>query len=98
MRIGVLASGGGTNLEAILRAGLPVVTVVVDRPCGAAAVAEAAGVPVYLRAPTVSVADAFIGGLADTVLAALARAPGVETAAGGRRCEACWTRCPARAA
>ncbi len=45
MRIGVLASGGGTNLEAILRAGLPVVTVVVDRPCGATAVAEAAGVP-----------------------------------------------------
>ena len=45
MRIGVLASGGGTNLEAILRAGLPVVAVVVDRPCGATAVAEAAGVP-----------------------------------------------------
>lgn len=45
MRIGVLASGGGTNLEAILREGLPVVVVVVDRPCGATAVAEAAGVP-----------------------------------------------------
>ncbi len=45
MRIGVLASGGGSNLEAILRAGLPVVAVVVDRPCRATAVAEAAGVP-----------------------------------------------------
>jgi phosphoribosylglycinamide formyltransferase-1 len=45
MRIGVLASSGGTNLEAILAAGLPVVAVVVDRPCGATAVAEAAGVP-----------------------------------------------------
>ena len=45
MRIGVLASGGGTNLEAILRAGLPVAVVVVDRPCGATAVAEAAGIP-----------------------------------------------------
>ncbi len=45
MRIGVLASGGGSNLEAILRADLPVVLVVVDRPCGATAVAEAAGVP-----------------------------------------------------
>ena len=45
MRIGVLASGGGSNLEAILRADLPVVAVVVDRPCGATAVAEAAGVP-----------------------------------------------------
>ncbi|MDQ6727854.1 MAG: phosphoribosylglycinamide formyltransferase [Actinomycetota bacterium] len=45
MRIGVLASGGGSNLEAILRAGIPVVIVVVDRPCGATAVAGAAGVP-----------------------------------------------------
>ena len=35
MRIGVLASGGGTNLRAILEADLPVVVVVVDRPCGA---------------------------------------------------------------
>ena len=45
MRIGVLASGGGTNLQAILQAGLPVVAVVVDRPCGATAIAEAAGIP-----------------------------------------------------
>ena len=45
MRIGVLASGGGTNLGAILQAGLPVVAVVVDRPCGATVVADAAGVP-----------------------------------------------------
>jgi phosphoribosylglycinamide formyltransferase-1 len=50
MRIGVLASGGGSNLEAILRAGLPVVAVVVDRPCRATAVAEAAGVPAELVA------------------------------------------------
>jgi phosphoribosylglycinamide formyltransferase-1 len=42
----VLASGGGSNLAAILDAGLPVVVVVVDRPCGAIGVAEAAGVPV----------------------------------------------------
>ncbi len=53
MRIGVLASGGGTNLEAILQAGLPVVAVVVDRPCRATAVAEAAGIPsrVVARGP-----------------------------------------------
>jgi len=53
MRIGVLASGGGTNLEAILHAGLPVVAVVVDRPCRAATVAEATGIPapVVLRRP-----------------------------------------------
>ncbi len=42
----MLASGGGSNLGAILEAGLPVVAVVVDRPCGATGVAEAAGVPV----------------------------------------------------
>ena len=44
-RLGVLASGGGSNLAAILRAGLPVVVVVVDRECPAVAVAEKAGVP-----------------------------------------------------
>jgi len=48
LRIGVLASGGGSNLEAILQAGLPVVAVVVDRPCAAVAVAAAAGVPAEL--------------------------------------------------
>jgi phosphoribosylglycinamide formyltransferase-1 len=45
MRIGVLASGSGTNLEAILAAGLPVAVVVVDRPCRATDVAAAHGVP-----------------------------------------------------
>jgi phosphoribosylglycinamide formyltransferase-1 len=45
MRIGVLASGGGSNLEAILTAGLPVAVVVVDRPCRAIELAEQAGVP-----------------------------------------------------
>jgi phosphoribosylglycinamide formyltransferase-1 len=44
-RIGVLASGSGTNLDAILDAGLPVVAVVVDRPCRATEIAEAAGLP-----------------------------------------------------
>jgi len=43
-RLGVLASGGGSNLAAILAAGLDVTVVVVDRECGATAVAEAAGV------------------------------------------------------
>ena len=42
----MLASGGGSNLASILEAGLPVVAVVVDRPCGATGVAEAAGVAV----------------------------------------------------
>jgi len=44
-KIGVLASGAGSNLEAILAAGLSVAVVVVDRPCPATELAEAAGVP-----------------------------------------------------
>jgi len=43
-RLGVLASGGGSNLAAILSTGLSVAVVVVDRECGATVVAEAAGV------------------------------------------------------
>jgi phosphoribosylglycinamide formyltransferase 1 len=48
VRIGVLASGSGTNLEAILRAALPVVVVVVDRPCRAQQIAEESGVAAEL--------------------------------------------------
>lgn len=44
MRIGVLASGSGTILEAILDADLPVVVVLVDRPCRALDVAGSRGV------------------------------------------------------
>jgi phosphoribosylglycinamide formyltransferase 1 len=43
-RLGVLASGSGTILEAILGAGLLVRVVVVDRPCRAIEVADRAGV------------------------------------------------------
>ena len=46
MRIGVLASGSGTILQAFLDANLPVVVVIVDRPCAAIERAAAAGVPV----------------------------------------------------
>jgi phosphoribosylglycinamide formyltransferase-1 len=45
VRIGVLVSGSGTILEAILDAGLPVVAVLTDRPCRAVEVATAAGIP-----------------------------------------------------
>jgi phosphoribosylglycinamide formyltransferase-1 len=45
MRVGVLASGSGTILRAILEAGLPVVVMVTDRPCDATAIAEEFGVP-----------------------------------------------------
>lgn len=40
----MLASGAGTILESILDAGLPVAVVVVDRPCHATKIADAAGV------------------------------------------------------
>ena len=45
MRLGILASGSGTNLGAIVDAGLPVAVVIVDRPCRATEVAASAGVP-----------------------------------------------------
>lgn len=46
MGIGVLASGSGTILAAILESGIDVSVVVVDRRCRATDVAEGAGVPV----------------------------------------------------
>lgn len=48
VRVGVLASGSGTILQAILESGLPVEVVVVDRGCDAAQVARRFGVPVEL--------------------------------------------------
>ena len=45
-RLGVLASGTGTVLRAILDAGLPVEAVILDRPCPAADLATGAGVAV----------------------------------------------------
>jgi phosphoribosylglycinamide formyltransferase-1 len=45
-RLGVLASGGGTILQAILDAGIAVGVVVLDRPCAAAEIAAQAGVDV----------------------------------------------------
>jgi phosphoribosylglycinamide formyltransferase 1 len=45
VRIGVLASGSGTILEAIVADDLPVRLVLVDRPCRAVEVAGAADIP-----------------------------------------------------
>jgi phosphoribosylglycinamide formyltransferase-1 len=45
-KIGVLASGSGTILQSLVDARLPIVVVVVDRQCGAIALARAAGIPV----------------------------------------------------
>jgi phosphoribosylglycinamide formyltransferase 1 len=47
-RIAVLASGSGTNLQAMLDAELPIVVVVADRPCGALGVATEAGITTAL--------------------------------------------------
>lgn len=49
MRVGVLASGSGTILEAMLRRGdLPIEVVLVDRECPAIDIARESGVPVEL--------------------------------------------------
>ncbi len=48
VHLGVLASGSGTILEAILAAGLPICVVLADRPCRALQVARDAGVPAEL--------------------------------------------------
>lgn len=50
MRVGVLASGSGTILEAILEYGIPLEVVVADRPCRALDVADDAGVAAELVA------------------------------------------------
>jgi phosphoribosylglycinamide formyltransferase 1 len=47
-RLGILASGTGTILRAILESGLAVEAVILDRSCPAADVAEQAGVPVEI--------------------------------------------------
>jgi phosphoribosylglycinamide formyltransferase-1 len=44
MRVGVLASGSGTILQAMLDRGLPIVAVVADRPCGALEIASRAAI------------------------------------------------------
>lgn len=48
MRVGALASGSGTILEAVLAAGIPLDVVVTDRHCRALEIAEAADVPTVL--------------------------------------------------
>ena len=77
VRIGVLASGSGTILEAILADGLPVRLVAADRPCRALDVASAASVPTVLvdRAAHGGFTSGFdrigyTGALADALVAA----------------------------
>ncbi len=58
MRIGVLASGSGTILEAILDKKIDVSLVITDRPCRAVEVANRAGVP-CLEIPRTSYGEDF---------------------------------------
>ena len=44
----MLASGSGTILRALASSGLPIVVLVVDRPCGAVDIAADAGIPVEI--------------------------------------------------
>jgi phosphoribosylglycinamide formyltransferase-1 len=48
MRVGVLASGSGTILQALLGRNLPIVALIADRPCGALDIARANGVAAEL--------------------------------------------------
>jgi len=56
-------------------------------------VAEAAGVPAYVRAPTVDAREAFIAGLADLVQDALRRPAALAPDGGTRICPAEFGRC-----
>jgi phosphoribosylglycinamide formyltransferase-1 len=48
VQVGVLASGSGTILRAMVEKGLPIAVVVSDRPCGALEIAAEAGIPTVL--------------------------------------------------
>jgi ferrochelatase len=60
--------------------------------------ASQVGVLTYLRAPTVSVSDAFIAGLARLVERGLAQSGAIASGAGGRLCPANFRHCPCRSA
>ena len=62
------------------------------------ALAKAAGCPAYVRVPALGVTPGFVGSLAKIAADALARAPEVETACGGRWCDKAFSKCPAKGA
>lgn len=73
MRVGVLASGSGTLLEAILADGIPVEVVVTDRDCRAVQVARDAGVEGVVVARDSFGPDFDRDGYTDRVVAELRR-------------------------
>ena len=106
-RVGPLAWIGPSTQEAIERAAqdgkgvlvAPIafvsehVETLVELDRDYAGLAQARGVPIYLRAPAVGIEGAFIDGLAEMVAAALAR-PGCRPGAG--RCSPGLKACPAQ--
>jgi phosphoribosylglycinamide formyltransferase-1 len=72
-RIGVLASGSGTILRAMLEVELPIAVVLVDRDCGAVEIAAGAGVPVEVVERTSFGADFDRVAYTNDVVDALAR-------------------------
>ena len=70
-RLAVLASGGGTILQAVLEAGLPVALVLADRPCAALGRAETADIPAELVARPSFGADFDRDAYTDAVVAVL---------------------------
>lgn len=70
-RLAVLASGGGTILQAVLEADLPVALVLADRPCAALGRAGTAGIPAELVARPSFGADFDRDAYTDAVVAVL---------------------------
>jgi protoporphyrin/coproporphyrin ferrochelatase len=107
-RVGRLQWIGPSTDEEITRAGADGVAVVVvplsfvcehsetlvELDIEYAKLAKTAGVPAYLRVPTVDDEAAFIEGLARLVQAATAAATPCVSGDGGRLCPAEWSRCP----
>ena len=107
-RVGPLEWTGPATDKEIERAGhagLPVVVVpvafvsehsetLVELDLDYAALAKRAGVPAYVRVPTVSVAPAFINGLAALVRRLIVGIPGISSETGSRLCPLECGKCP----
>jgi phosphoribosylglycinamide formyltransferase-1 len=83
-RLGVLASGTGTILTAVIDAGIEVDTVIVDRPCRAEKLAADAGITVVTLERTSFGADFDRVAYTERVIAALVDRPADAGSIGGR--------------
>jgi ferrochelatase len=106
-RVGPLEWIGPSTVEEVRRAGrdrVPVLVVpiafvsehsetLVELDIEYRHVAEQAGVPAYVRVPTVDARETFIAGLADLVKGALERPAAIAPEGGQRICPAAFSRC-----